>query len=203
MVGLSLLRPSLAPQVSTTTLGSPTATTWAAQTPLATTCHPARPAHGTARLRGTGAHRVLGGGYLHQCPQPWELPFAVLTSPYALCTPFFTPCTLWQGTAQGGGSVPEAPCAMGALALSPFFYPPWLPAKPGEQWGSAPAPTAVPALVTSVGCLLFSRVVRKDCYTEVALPLFENVTIVQQPVNLSSLAARYVEAAARFIQQAR
>ncbi|KFO84318.1 Arylsulfatase G, partial [Buceros rhinoceros silvestris] len=46
------------------------------------------------------------------------------------------------------------------------------------------------------------RVTRKDCYTEVALPLFENVTIVQQPVNLSSLAARYVEAAARFIQQA-
>ncbi|XP_027642764.1 arylsulfatase G isoform X3 [Falco peregrinus] len=47
-----------------------------------------------------------------------------------------------------------------------------------------------------------SRVVRKDCYAEIALPLFENVTIVQQPVNLSSLAARYAEEAARFIRQA-
>ncbi|XP_008939679.1 PREDICTED: arylsulfatase G [Merops nubicus] len=44
---------------------------------------------------------------------------------------------------------------------------------------------------------------RKDCYTEVALPLFENVTIIQQPVNLSSLAERYVEAATRFIRGAR
>ncbi|NXY51235.1 ARSG Arylsulfatase, partial [Ceuthmochares aereus] len=43
---------------------------------------------------------------------------------------------------------------------------------------------------------------RKDCYTEVALPLFENVTIVQQPVNLSSLAALYAEEASRFIQRA-
>ncbi|PKU31204.1 arylsulfatase g [Limosa lapponica baueri] len=48
-----------------------------------------------------------------------------------------------------------------------------------------------------------ARVARKDCYTEVALPLFENLTIIQQPVNLSSLAARYAEEAARFIQQAR
>ncbi|XP_035757447.1 arylsulfatase G [Egretta garzetta] len=47
-----------------------------------------------------------------------------------------------------------------------------------------------------------ARVARKDCYTEVALPLFENVTIVQQPVNLSSLAARYAEEAARFIRRA-
>ncbi|KGL87759.1 Arylsulfatase G, partial [Charadrius vociferus] len=47
-----------------------------------------------------------------------------------------------------------------------------------------------------------ARVARKDCYTEVALPLFENVTIIQQPVNLSSLAARYAEEAARFIQRA-
>ncbi|XP_049669501.1 arylsulfatase G isoform X2 [Accipiter gentilis] len=47
-----------------------------------------------------------------------------------------------------------------------------------------------------------ARVARKDCYTEIALPLLENVTIIQQPVNLSSLAARYVEEAARFIQRA-
>ncbi|NXW13727.1 ARSG Arylsulfatase, partial [Circaetus pectoralis] len=49
---------------------------------------------------------------------------------------------------------------------------------------------------------LAARVARKDCYTEIALPLLENVTIIQQPVNLSSLAARYVEEAARFIQRA-
>lgn len=66
-----------------------------------------------------------------------------------------------------------------------------------------PAAAPLPALVTSVGWLLPSRVARKDCYTEVALPLFENVTIVQQPVNLSSLAARYAEEAARFIRRAR
>ncbi|NWX88062.1 ARSG Arylsulfatase, partial [Nothoprocta pentlandii] len=44
---------------------------------------------------------------------------------------------------------------------------------------------------------------RRDCYTEVALPLFENVTIVQQPVNLSSLAALYAERASWFIRRAR
>ncbi|KYO30949.1 arylsulfatase G isoform A [Alligator mississippiensis] len=43
----------------------------------------------------------------------------------------------------------------------------------------------------------------KDCYTEVALPLFENISIVQQPVNLTSLAAEYAEKATRFIRCAR
>ncbi|XP_066056351.1 arylsulfatase G isoform X2 [Chamaea fasciata] len=47
-----------------------------------------------------------------------------------------------------------------------------------------------------------ARAARKDCYTDIALPLFENVTIVQQPVELGSLARRYVEEAARFIQRA-
>ncbi|NXO43588.1 ARSG Arylsulfatase, partial [Locustella ochotensis] len=47
-----------------------------------------------------------------------------------------------------------------------------------------------------------ARVARKDCYTEVALPLLENITIVQQPVELGSLARRYAEEAARFIQRA-
>ncbi|NXO13885.1 ARSG Arylsulfatase, partial [Oriolus oriolus] len=47
-----------------------------------------------------------------------------------------------------------------------------------------------------------AREARKDCYTEVALPLFENVTIVQQPVELGSLVTRYAEEAARFIQRA-
>lgn len=53
------------------------------------------------------------------------------------------------------------------------------------------------------GVALPSRVARKDCYTEVALPLFENVTIIQQPVELGSLARRYAEEAERFIQRAR
>lgn len=92
---------------------------------------------------------------------------------------------------------------MGTSALSPFFSPPRLSAKPGEQLGSAPAAAPVPAPVMSVGWLLPGRVARKDCYMEVALPLFENVTIVQQPVNLSSLAAHYAEEATRFIQRAR
>uniref|UniRef100_A0A8B9U038 Arylsulfatase G n=1 Tax=Anas zonorhyncha TaxID=75864 RepID=A0A8B9U038_9AVES len=42
----------------------------------------------------------------------------------------------------------------------------------------------------------------KECYRDVALPLFENLTIIQQPVNLSSLTERYAEAAARFVQRA-
>ncbi|XP_062448081.1 arylsulfatase G [Rhea pennata] len=44
--------------------------------------------------------------------------------------------------------------------------------------------------------------VKKDCYTDVALPLFENITIVQQPVNLTSLTAQYAEKALQFIQRA-
>lgn len=47
-----------------------------------------------------------------------------------------------------------------------------------------------------------ARVVRKDCYTEVALPLMENTTIIQQPVELGSLARCYAEEAERFIQRA-
>ncbi|XP_030390018.1 arylsulfatase G isoform X8 [Gopherus evgoodei] len=43
----------------------------------------------------------------------------------------------------------------------------------------------------------------RDCYTKVALPLFENITITQQPVNLTGLAAEYAEKAAQFIQHAR
>uniref|UniRef100_A0A670I1R3 Arylsulfatase G n=1 Tax=Podarcis muralis TaxID=64176 RepID=A0A670I1R3_PODMU len=43
---------------------------------------------------------------------------------------------------------------------------------------------------------------QKDCYPEIALPLFENLTIVQQPVDLTSLAAKYTEKAIQFIQYA-
>ncbi|XP_037770538.1 arylsulfatase G isoform X2 [Chelonia mydas] len=42
----------------------------------------------------------------------------------------------------------------------------------------------------------------RDCYTKVALPLFENITIIQQPVNLTGLAAEYAEKATQFIQRA-
>uniref|UniRef100_A0A8D2MDG3 Arylsulfatase G n=1 Tax=Zonotrichia albicollis TaxID=44394 RepID=A0A8D2MDG3_ZONAL len=47
-----------------------------------------------------------------------------------------------------------------------------------------------------------ARYGHRDCYTEVALPLMENITIVQQPVELGSLARRYAEEAERFIQRA-
>ncbi|XP_010615133.1 arylsulfatase G isoform X3 [Fukomys damarensis] len=42
----------------------------------------------------------------------------------------------------------------------------------------------------------------RDCYVDVALPLYENLRIVEQPVNLSSLAGKYAEKVAQFIQQA-
>ncbi|XP_006886461.1 PREDICTED: arylsulfatase G [Elephantulus edwardii] len=47
-----------------------------------------------------------------------------------------------------------------------------------------------------------SRTPDRDCYTDVALPLYENLAIVEQPVNLSSLARRYAEKATQFIQDA-
>ncbi|KAJ6656429.1 hypothetical protein lerEdw1_003717 [Lerista edwardsae] len=40
---------------------------------------------------------------------------------------------------------------------------------------------------------------KRDCYDDVALPLFENFTIIQQPVNLTNLAAKYTEKAIQFI----
>uniref|UniRef100_A0A8D0PN74 Arylsulfatase G n=1 Tax=Sus scrofa TaxID=9823 RepID=A0A8D0PN74_PIG len=48
-----------------------------------------------------------------------------------------------------------------------------------------------------------SRNLERDCYSDVALPLYENLNIVEQPVNLSSLARKYAEKATKFIQQAR
>lgn len=42
----------------------------------------------------------------------------------------------------------------------------------------------------------------RDCYTDVALPLYENLNIVEQPVNLSDLARKYAERAVEFIEQA-
>ncbi|XP_006833799.1 PREDICTED: arylsulfatase G [Chrysochloris asiatica] len=42
----------------------------------------------------------------------------------------------------------------------------------------------------------------RACYTDVALPLYEDLTIVEQPVNLSSLAQKYAEKATQFIQHA-
>ncbi|XP_054831829.1 arylsulfatase G [Eublepharis macularius] len=41
-----------------------------------------------------------------------------------------------------------------------------------------------------------------ECYPEIALPLFENHTIIQQPVNLTSLSAEYAEKAIQFISYA-
>ncbi|XP_069338896.1 arylsulfatase G [Eulemur rufifrons] len=42
----------------------------------------------------------------------------------------------------------------------------------------------------------------RDCYTDVALPLYENLNIVEQPVNLNDLAQKYAEKATQFIQHA-
>ncbi|XP_073091928.1 arylsulfatase G isoform X5 [Manis javanica] len=47
-----------------------------------------------------------------------------------------------------------------------------------------------------------SRNLERDCYADVALPLYENLNIVEQPVNLSSLAQKYAEKATQFIQHA-
>ncbi|KAM7067945.1 arylsulfatase G isoform 1-T3 [Molossus nigricans] len=47
-----------------------------------------------------------------------------------------------------------------------------------------------------------SRSPDRNCYSDVALPLYENLRIVEQPVNLSGLARRYAEKATQFIQQA-
>uniref|UniRef100_A0A2D4EPL5 Sulfatase N-terminal domain-containing protein n=1 Tax=Micrurus corallinus TaxID=54390 RepID=A0A2D4EPL5_MICCO len=44
---------------------------------------------------------------------------------------------------------------------------------------------------------------QKNCYPEIALPLFENLTIVQQPVNLTTLAAKFTEKVIHFIHYAR
>nr|XP_051681840.1 arylsulfatase G isoform X1 [Oryctolagus cuniculus]XP_051681841.1 arylsulfatase G isoform X1 [Oryctolagus cuniculus] len=43
---------------------------------------------------------------------------------------------------------------------------------------------------------------KRDCYSDLALPLYENLNIVEQPVNLSSLAQKYAEKATQFIQHA-
>ncbi|XP_008047432.1 arylsulfatase G [Carlito syrichta] len=47
-----------------------------------------------------------------------------------------------------------------------------------------------------------SRNLERDCYTDVALPLYENLDIVEQPVDLSRLAQQYAEKATQFIQHA-
>lgn len=51
-------------------------------------------------------------------------------------------------------------------------------------------------------CSTTASIKKGDCYEEVALPLFENFTIIQQPVNLTSLTAKYTEKAIQFIHSA-
>ncbi|XP_023366867.1 arylsulfatase G isoform X2 [Otolemur garnettii] len=46
------------------------------------------------------------------------------------------------------------------------------------------------------------RNLERDCYTDVALPLYENLSIVEQPVNLNDLAQKYADKATQFIQHA-
>ena len=43
------------------------------------------------------------------------------------------------------------------------------------------------------------RNLERDCYSDVALPLYENLNIVEQPVNLTALAQKYAEKATQFI----
>ncbi|XP_004459543.1 arylsulfatase G isoform X19 [Dasypus novemcinctus] len=47
-----------------------------------------------------------------------------------------------------------------------------------------------------------SRRLQRDCYADLALPLYENLAIVAQPVDLRGLAQKYAEKATQFIQQA-
>lgn len=54
--------------------------------------------------------------------------------------------------------------------------------------------------------VLMSRLRRSrhdGCYSKVGLPLIENTTIVQQPLNLWRLTEQYKSAATRIIQNAR
>lgn len=55
-------------------------------------------------------------------------------------------------------------------------------------------------------CLLCPRLKRSahaGCYSAVGLPLFENSSIVEQPLDLWTLTERYKSAAVRIIQNAR
>lgn len=106
----------------------------------------------------------------------------------------------WGGLTRQGAAF-----AMGTSSLSPFCHH-WQchSTNLGEQWALCPLPSiAAPAAVMRHAVISSCSPTNKDCYTDVALPLFENLTIIQQPVDLSSLVEQYMEAAARFIQQAR
>ncbi|XP_074080821.1 arylsulfatase G isoform X3 [Macrotis lagotis] len=65
---------------------------------------------------------------------------------------------------------------------------------PGFNHPPCPACPPAPALLQSSP--------EKNCYSAVGLPLYENLNIVEQPVNLLSLAEKFAEKAVQFIQQA-
>ncbi|CAH6776349.1 Arsg [Phodopus roborovskii] len=65
----------------------------------------------------------------------------------------------------------------------------------------ATGPPYLPGPVQSLSCT-GAVSPERDCYTDVALPLYENLNIVEQPVNLSGLAQKYAEKAVAFIEQA-
>ncbi|XP_075418254.1 arylsulfatase G [Tenrec ecaudatus] len=48
-----------------------------------------------------------------------------------------------------------------------------------------------------------SRRPERACYTDVALPLYENLAIIEQPVNLNDLAQKYADKATQFMEDAR
>lgn len=139
MVILTPLTPSLASQASTTTLGSPTATTWAARTPLATTCRPARPARGTAPPPGTGhvGSSAGTGRWVFAAVSP-ALRAALGCGHLSLCSV--------HPVSRCGARAGSTPCH-GDIGTAPFLVPSLAFWKAGGQPGSVPAP------VTSLGWL--------------------------------------------------
>lgn len=111
----------------------------------------------------------------------WDLGFAAPAPRSAPCRRLL-PRAPWKcpGEVSCGALGRRAPCAAGTSACC------WSPVR-CERHG-------VPSSRSAAD---------KECYTDVALPLLENLTIVQQPVDLSSLTERYAEAAARFVRRAR
>lgn len=138
---------------------------------------PPCPRHGTAARYGART-----GRWLFAAVSPALR--AARGSPHGLCTPFSLQGEGWEHPVPWGHCHRSLCCPLpGSLGARGAARLCLLRCQPGD--GSS------------------SRVARKGCYTEVALPLLENTTIVQQPVELGSLARRYTEEAARFIQRAR
>nr|XP_043869955.1 arylsulfatase G isoform X2 [Solea senegalensis] len=70
--------------------------------------------------------------------------------------------------------------------------------KPGYNFPQClPCDSSVPQVIR------FKRRIHEGCYSSVGLPLFENSSIVEQPLDLWTLTERYTSAATRIIHNAR